>query len=92
MHHNPTLYLKCNCHSEMLVVEVDNDPKWVADPSNPDFNFAFFREGHGYPLTWLERIRLCWHILIRGQMFYDEIILNRDRAMELVEFLLKSLK
>lgn len=89
MHQNPRLHLMCSCGGEMLVVEVDNDPRWT-DFLDPDFNFAFFERGHGFPMTWRERIRLCWKILTCGTSFTDEVILKWKEVKQLVDFLLEK--
>ena len=80
------LFVECDCHSHVIVVnKMDED-------GYGDFEYcmAFFERGYdGRILSFKNRLRWCWHILRYGHPWTDSIILDRNKAKRLGEFLSK---
>jgi hypothetical protein len=36
---------------------------------------------------WWQRLRWVWHVLITGEPYYDELVLNKESTKELIEYL-----
>ena len=73
-------FLKCDCHGEgMLVTKFDDEPV---------FYFSYWRQGlDPVKLTWWMRLKLCWMVLVKGNYYEDEIILNKETATELADWI-----
>jgi hypothetical protein len=69
-------FIKCDCHGEgMLVTKFDDDEEMY---------FSYWRQGiDPIKLSWWMRLKLCWMVLTKGNYFEDEIVLNKEKAMEL---------
>ena len=69
-------FFKCDCHSEgMLITKFDNEEEMY---------FSYWRQGiDPIKLSWWMRLKLCWMALTKRNYFEDEIILNKEKAMEL---------
>lgn len=77
---NNTLWLICDCQSEGLYIEKDEESNL--------FNFSIWIRGvepQSYP--WRVRWRLVWRILTGKPPYTDEIILNFEKIIDLCEFL-----
>ena len=45
---------------------------------------SFWREGiNPVKLTWWMRLKLCWMALTKGNYYDDQLILSKEKAMEL---------
>ena len=80
------LFVECDCYTHAIVVErVDEDGY-----GDYEYCLAFFTRGHdGNTLPFMERLRWCWQILRYGKPWTDSIILDRNKAKRLGEFLSK---
>ena len=69
-------FIKCSCHSEgMLLTKFDGEE---------EIYVSFWREGiNPVKLTWWMRLKLCWMALTKGNYYDDQIILNRQKSVEL---------
>tara|TARA_R110002051_G_scaffold270553_2_gene331002 strand:+ start:796 stop:1119 length:324 start_codon:yes stop_codon:yes gene_type:complete len=69
-------FFKCDCHSEgMLITKFDDEE---------ELYFSYWREGiNPIKLSWWMRLRLCWMVLTKGNVYNDQVILNKEKAMEL---------
>ena len=69
-------FIKCDCHSEgMLITKFDDEE---------ELYFSYWREGiNPIKLSWWMRLRLCWMVLTKGNVYNDQVILNKEKAMEL---------
>ena len=53
--------------------------------------FSYWRQGiNPIKLSWWMRLKLCWMVLTKGNYFEDEVVLNKEKAMELYERILKD--
>ena len=69
-------FIKCDCHGEgILVTKYDNEEEMY---------FSFWREGiNPVKLSWWMRLKLCYLALFKGNFYNDQVILNKEKAMEL---------
>jgi hypothetical protein len=69
-------FVKCDCHGEgMLVTKFDGEEEMY---------FSYWRQGiDPTKLSWWMRLKLCWMVLTKGSYFEDEVILNKEKAIEL---------
>ena len=45
---------------------------------------SYWRQGiNPVKLSWWMRLKLCWIVLTKGNYYEDQIILNKEKAMEL---------
>ena len=78
---NSSIFIKCECSGEGLGVDYYED--------DGVYYFSYWKSGiSNQKLSWKERFRHCWNVLIKGKAFNDEVILTKDKANELVDFLL----
>ena len=69
-------FVKCDCWSEgILVTKFDDEEQMY---------FSYWREGlNPIKLSWWMRLKLCWITLTKGNYYADQVILDKEKAMEL---------
>ena len=69
-------FFKCDCHSEgMLLTKFDDEE---------ELYFSYWREGiNPIKLSLWMRLKLCYLALFKGNYYDDQVILNKEKAMEL---------
>ena len=74
-------FIKCSCHSEgMLLTKFDGEE---------EIYVSFWREGiNPVKLSWWMRLKLCWMALTKGSYYDDQVILNRQKSVELACWLI----
>ena len=72
-------YIPCSCHSEGLNI--------ASFPGDPSVYLSMYYIGRSHSLTWWERIKCCWSILRTGQLYNDQLILNKPEVTELISHL-----
>lgn len=70
-----TKFYECDCHTEALVV--------TSCQEDGDMYFAVWDRANASkpPLGW--RIRHAWRMLLKGEMYNDNVILSKDKVREL---------
>jgi hypothetical protein len=78
-------FIKCDCHSEgMLVTKFDDEE---------ELYFSYWREGiNPIKLSWWIRLKLCWMVLTKGNVYDDQVILNKEKAIELASWILLNVE
>ncbi len=73
-------FIKCDCHSEgMLITKFDDEE---------ELYFSYWREGiNPIKLSWWIRLKLCWMVLTKGNVYDDQVILNKEKAIELASWI-----
>ena len=81
---NKIVFLLCDCKSEVLVVEYD--------PSIEMADLAIYENRSAYKnkLSFWQRLRYIYKVLVSGEPYSDQIMLNKAQIKELNTFL-KSL-
>jgi hypothetical protein len=78
---NKTLYISCDCKSEVLVIEYDHEYKMA------DIAIYESRIGHIHKLSLWQRIRYCFQILVHKKPFTDQMMMNDKQLKDLKTFL-----
>lgn len=75
------IYL-CSCQGEGISVDRFDEN---------EIYMAFWKQGlaSNFPLSFKQRLRWIWQILIKGEVWNDEVVLTDETARELGEHLLK---
>ena len=69
-------FIKCDCHGEGILVTKYDDEE--------EMYFSYWREGmNPIKLSWWMRLKLCYLALFKGNFYNDQVILNKEKAMEL---------
>jgi hypothetical protein len=78
---NKTIFFLCDCRSEVLVIEYDNEIG-VAD-------LAIYENQQSYKnkLSLWQSIRYCYQVLLYKKPYADQILLNKSQIKELIDFL-----
>ena len=81
---NPKLFFECSCLSEVLVME-----KW--DDESEELSLAMYKL-QNYPnhLPLIKRFRLALKILFKGEMYNDNILLEKEKVLEIKNWLNKN--
>jgi len=59
------------------------------DKDEDHYYFSYWQYGFSNRrLSWKERLRYCWNVLVKGKAFNDELILNQQSVDRLIDFLL----
>ena len=78
-------FIICDCYCHTLYLDKDNE--------YGEINIALFHRGlKGDIFNWKQRIKRAWDILIRGTPYTDELILNREKSLELKKWINKNIK
>ena len=74
-------FIKCDCHGEgMLITKFDGEE---------ELYFSYWRQGiNPIKLSWWMRLKLCWMVLTKGNVYDDQVVLNKKKAMELALWIL----
>ena len=78
---NKTLFIPCDCRSEILMIEYDHEIQMA------DFTIYEHYVGHMHKLSLWQRMRYCWQILYHKKPYADQLMLNNRQLKELKEFL-----
>ena len=74
-------FIKCSCHGEgMLLTKFDGEE---------EIYVSFWREGiNPVKLSWWMRLKLCWMALTKGNYYDDQVILSRQKSVEIACWLI----
>ena len=81
----PSLMEKCACSAEAIEIQY-----W--DDDDLEFYFAIWNVGFKRPLCWRERLRWCWRVLRTGDPWGDSIIVRKEQAKRIADFINKYQK
>lgn len=74
----------CACHGEGLLVSYWNDDDRV-------FYFSMWGYRYAGKSTWKQRLRHIWNIILNGEPWKDECVLNKEEVEKLSRFLIMQL-
>lgn len=73
------LFVKCSCSGEAL--------EFVWDKENNMMDIAMWKQGFNtYRLSWHEKLRWIWHIIIKGDIWTDCIILDKKDVVKVKKY------
>jgi uncharacterized protein YfkK (UPF0435 family) len=78
---NSSLFLRCGCQSEMLVLDYDPELDMV------DISIYEILTSYKYRMSWWQKLRYIYQMLKHGQPYNDQIILNRTQIDQLKEYI-----
>jgi hypothetical protein len=78
---NKTLFIPCDCGSEILMIEYDHEIK-IADLAMYETSLS-----HKYKMSLWQRLRYCYQVLIKKKPYSDQITLNNKQLLDLKAFL-----
>jgi|LakMenEpi03Aug12_release.lakeMendotaPanAssembly.Ray.scaffolds.fasta_scaffold45134_11 hypothetical protein len=74
-----TLFIRCDCHSEVLVIDYDGVFKMI--------ELSIFSSLLTFKMSFWQKIRYIYQILKNGRPYTDQIILHKNQIDELKAFL-----
>ena len=74
-----TLFIRCDCHSEVLVIDYDDSFKMI--------ELSVFSSLISSKMSIWQKIRYIYQILKYGKPYTDQIILHKNQIDELKAFL-----
>lgn len=82
-------FFECSCGGEGIMMSYEMEEEGM-----PYVDLAFFSCGYisKRQLSLWDKLRYCWHILITGEPFADEVMLNSEIAEKLGRELLRFSK
>lgn len=78
---NKTLFVPCDCRSEILMIEYDHHLK-AADLAIYETDAAFRAK-----MSLWQRLRYCYQVLCHKKPYADEIMLDNKQLLDLKNFL-----
>lgn len=78
---NKTLFIPCDCKSEILMIEYDHEYK-IADVAIYD-NISAFKN----KMSFWQRLRYIWQVLIHKKPYADQMVLDNKQLLDLKTFL-----
>ena len=76
-----SLFIPCDCRSEILMIEYDHHLK-MADLAIYETDAAFRAK-----MSLWQRLRYCWQVLWHKKPYADEIMLDNNQLIDLQKFL-----
>lgn len=76
-------YFKCDCFSHAMEIEIDKE--------DDRFYFSYWNRYYDEGLTFIEKIKAMWNILIGKRLFIDDVVFDKEKTQEIVSFLQNSL-
>ena len=74
-------FIQCDCYGEGLLITKFDDEE--------EMYFSYWRQGiDPIKLSWWMRLKLCWMVLTKGNVYDDQVILNKEKAIELATWIL----
>ena len=74
------IYVKCSCYGEGIYVKYEQEDKL--------YYLSFFSLGYrAGKLSIIDRIRWVWQIFKNGKPFDDQVVLNKNEAKNLADFI-----
>jgi hypothetical protein len=73
-------FIQCDCYGEgLLITKFDGEE---------ELYFSYWRQGiDPIKLSWWMRLKLCWMALTKGNYYEDQVILSKEKAMELASWI-----
>jgi len=85
-----SLYIKCDCHGEVLEIQAYDYSD--THPNDTGFYMSMWRmSSDSHKMSWRERFRWCWQILRTGDPWNDYIMLTKENAKKVSQYIEKNL-
>ncbi len=81
-----SLFVKCQCSTHCLEIQHFNDE------TDSGFYMTFWNAyRNGKILSWKNRFRWIWRIFVTGNPWSDGIVIDKDQALNISEYIIKHL-
>jgi hypothetical protein len=77
-------FIKCDCHSEFIRLDYDSDFE--------HFDLSIWALQASSKPGWRTKLRWIWRILTKGSPYGDQVIIDKDKAKELADYLTDKIK
>ena len=79
---NKTLFIACDCKSEILVIEYDHEINMAY--------LAIYEQNISYKnkMSFWQRLRYCWQVFWNKKPYADQIVLNYQQLNDIKKFLI----
>ena len=71
-------FIECSCHTEGVMIGYFDEGKF-----SDEIYLAFFRNYWCNTLSLRQRFRYIWNVLVKGEPFLDQVVLNRKTLDDL---------
>ena len=69
-------FIQCDCWGEGLLITKFDDEE--------EMYLSYWCQGiNPVKLSWKMRLKLCWMALTKGNVYDDQVVLSKEKAMEL---------
>jgi hypothetical protein len=79
---NKTLFIVCDCKSEVLVLEYDHEYDLT------ELSIYENLSSYNYKMSFWQKFRYLYQILIKSRPYSDQIILNKEKIKHISNFLI----
>jgi hypothetical protein len=77
-------FIQCDCWGEGILITKFDDEE--------ELYFSYWRQGiNPIKLSWWMRLKLCWMALTKGNVYDDQVVLNKEKSLELAVWILLSI-
>jgi hypothetical protein len=81
---NNEKFIKCDCHGEFI--RLDYDPDFVS------FDMSIWTLEASSTPSWKTKLRWIWRIITNNSPYGDQVVINKDKAKELADYLIDKIK
>lgn len=78
---NKTSFILCDCKSEVLVLEYDNEYDLM------ELSIYENLSSYSHKMSFWQRLRYVYRVLTKGRPYSDQIMLNQEQIKDLYSFL-----
>ena len=78
---NKTEFILCDCKSEVLVIEYDNEYDFAELSIYENFS------SYAYKMSFWQKLRYIYQVFVNGRPYSDQIILNKTQLKNLSSFI-----
>ncbi len=76
-----TIFILCDCRSEVLVLEHDEEYDLM------ELSIYQNLSSYNYKMSFWQKLRYIYQVLIKGRPYADQIILNKDQIVLMKNYL-----
>jgi hypothetical protein len=77
-------FIKCDCHGEFI--RLDYDPDFAS------FDMSIWTLEASSTPSWKTKFRWIWRIITHNSPYGDQVVINKDKAKELADYLIDKIK
>jgi hypothetical protein len=77
-------FIKCDCHGEFIRMDYD--------PELAQFDMSIWTLQASSAPSWKTKLRWIWRIIIHNSPYGDQVVINKDKAKELADYLIDKIK